>query len=219
MELYWPIACTFGIFDPTAFIKPEMLRVQISESPFWLFCFLTPRSFSYKLLISENTPFGSFHPIKILAMQIFCVSMKISLLCHLFLGNHRLSFRFCFIRKVCSERKENQSRYFTIRFVCPKILWKNRCILLLIHRFITFIHFLRRHLDIYQYFGFLPFHLKWTLWSFQLVLQTIFFSIYYPRHNVSRIIYCCVSLPIGPTSFLCNICLTALTAFFEFPRR
>lgn len=37
--------------------------------------------------------------------------------------------------------------------------------------------------------------------------RSFFLAVYYPRHNVPRIIYCSISLAIGLTSFLCYICL------------
>ncbi len=54
LELTWPIACTFEIFHLAAFLKPEILRVQISESPFCCFSFHDPFSLKQFSVSSES---------------------------------------------------------------------------------------------------------------------------------------------------------------------
>ena len=118
----------------------------------------------------------------------------------------------------------SHSRYLTIRFVCPDLPIRENLLNLFQYLFYPFdlnIRFflLRRLFDIYQLSE--PSIPDFTdLESLPHGFTDRFFlAIYYPRHNVPRIIYCCVSLTIGPTNFLCNICLSAPTAFFHTPRR
>lgn len=87
---------------------------------------------------------------------------------------------------------------YAIPFVRSGFFPERASILLLIE--IRFFWTLRHSPGIYQLIQIIRISMIWQ--DLQTLFRHFSFAIYYPRHNVPRIIYCCVSDAIGLTSFL-----------------